>query len=119
MTTLASEGLSLMGVVHLDLEQGIVVSGSIVDRPGGKFLVGGHERRSDIVRQEIGQRVDVEKLDSIVVANYTASSAGRNLPGRNNLPMVIGVVVRITRDLLAYRYAHGQRQHAGSGSFEG
>jgi hypothetical protein len=100
MSGLASERLSFMCIVHLYLEQGIVVSGGIVDGPGGKFLVGRHERRSDIVRQQVGLRVDMQKLDDIVVTDDTASSAFGDLPGRNDLPVVVGIVVRVTSDLL-------------------
>jgi hypothetical protein len=111
MSGLASERLSFMCIVHLNLEQGIVVSGGIVDGPGGEFLVGRHERRSDIVRQQVGLRVDVEKLDDIVMTDDTASSAVGDLPGRNDLPVVVGIVVRVTGDLLTCISGKRARHH--------
>lgn len=77
---------------------------SIIDGPGGKLLVGGHERGGDVVSQEIGERVDVKKLDDVFVTDDPTSARVRDLLGRHDLPVVVGIVVRVTRDLLTCVY---------------
>jgi hypothetical protein len=44
--------------------------------------------------------VDVFELDDVVVSDNSASAGIRDFFGRENLPIVVGVVVRVTCDLL-------------------
>ena len=53
--------------------------------------------------KEMRLGVDVQKLDNIVVPNYTATACLGKSFGRNDLPMVVGIIVAITRDLLTFK----------------
>ena len=97
---LALPCISLLTIYEAELEESIVVTRQIIFRPGRELLVGGHERRRDVMCHEVGLRVDVQQLNDVVVVNdTTATSLGQGFGG-NNLPIVVGVVMTIASDLL-------------------
>lgn len=53
------------------------MSRTVILRPGRKFLIGGHERRCDIVCQEEAICVNVEELNDIVVTDDTTTACLR------------------------------------------
>ena len=89
-----------MRVVDLQLEQRVVLTALVVRLDRGELLVGRHERRRDVVCQEHGVSVDVQELNDIAVSNNSASPRLGQFFGRKDLPMVVGVVVRVTGYLL-------------------
>lgn len=50
--------------------------------------------------KEMRVGVDVQKLNNVVVPNNTATACFGKGFRRNNLPMVVGIIVAISRDLL-------------------
>ena len=85
---------------QLNSEKRVVMPAVIVLRPGREFLISGHQRRSDIVGQKESVRCHMEELDDVIVADDAATTGfGKGL-GRDNAPVVIGVVVAISSDLL-------------------
>jgi len=84
------------------LEEGVVVPRMVVLRPSSKFLVGRHQGRGDIVGEEVALCVHVEELEYILVAHNTATSRFRESLGGNNFPVVVGVVVSISSNLLTF-----------------
>jgi hypothetical protein len=91
--------------IHSDLEQGIVeaLAISIIVTNSGELLVGGVVRGGNIVGEEpsIGNKMaktdDIADVDS--VTNLLRNSTG----ARDNLPEVVGVVVRVSSNLLTLR----------------
>jgi hypothetical protein len=55
------------------------------------------------MREEEGLGVDVFELDDIVVADHPAAPTFGEFLGREDLPEVVGVVVGVAGDLLAWR----------------
>ena len=72
----------------------------VILAPCRKLLIGGHEWRCDIVRQQKGLRVDMKKLNDVVMTNNAASTCFRERLGGDNLPEVVRVIVSITGNLL-------------------
>ena len=50
--------------------------------------------------KEVALSVDMEKLDNIFVADNSATACLRERLGRNDLPVVISVIMAVTGDLL-------------------
>ena len=94
---------SIVRVIQLKLEQGVVSPVVVVWADGRKLLVGRHERRSDIVRDEQGVSDDMFELNDIVVSDNPSSTSLWDLFGRDNLPVVVGIVVWVACDLLTLR----------------
>ena len=82
------------------MEERVVVARVVVLRPGSELLVGGHEGRCDIMRQKKSLRVDVQELDDVVVTNYTTTTSLWERLSRDDLPVVVRVLVAITSNLL-------------------
>ena len=101
MTTLAPKRLSLMSVIHLDREQGIVTSCRIVCGPGSEFLISRHQGRRDVVGHQVRVRVDMQELDDIVLTDNSTSTGFWDFLGRDDLPVVVGIIMRVCSDLLA------------------
>ncbi len=100
---LALPGLTIAAVRQLNIEKRIVVSRVVILRPSSELLVRRHKRRRNVVCEKVGLGVDVEEAHDVVVAhNSSASLLGESL-GRDDLPVVVGVVVAIPGDLLALR----------------
>lgn len=57
--------------------------------------------RSNVVSEEIGLGIDVQQLEGIKVANNAAATSSRESFSRNNLPMIVCVIVTIAGDLLS------------------
>jgi len=104
VTTLASERLSLVSVIHLDREKGIVISSRVVGGPSSKLLVRGHQGGRDVVSHQMRVRVDMEELDDVVLTDDPTSTGFGELLGRYDLPVVVGIVVRVCGDLLTYEH---------------
>jgi hypothetical protein len=105
VTGFALPGLTLMGVDELQVKQCIIMPRMIILGPGREFLVGRHERTRYIVGEEVRLCVHVQKLDNIFVThNPSATSLGERFSG-NNLPVVVGVVMAVTSNLLAWDFA--------------
>ena len=85
------------------LEEGVIVSGMVVLGPGGEFLVGWHQGGGNIVSKKVALCIDVEKLEYILVAHNTAASCFGQSLGGNNFPVVVGIVVTISGNLLTLR----------------
>jgi len=90
------------------LEEGVVVSGMVVLGPGGEFLVSRHQRGGDIVGKKVTLCIDVEELEYILVAHDTAASCFGQSFGGNNFPVVVGIVVAISSNLLSLRRRNQQ-----------
>lgn len=93
-------GVTLLSVHKTQLEERVIVARNVILRPRCEFFVRRHERRRDIVREQQCLRVDVEELEHVVVSNDTSTSGLGESLGRNNLPVVVGVIVSVTGDLL-------------------
>jgi hypothetical protein len=85
-----------------NLEECVVVVFVVIRRPSGELLVGRHQRRRDIVCKKVGVSVDVKELYNITVADNTPPASFRDGLGRDNSPKVVGIVMGVTSDLLAY-----------------
>lgn len=92
-----------MSIHDLELEEGVISPVLVLWADSRKLLVGRHERRGDIVSKKQALSDDMLELDDISVSHDSASTRLGDVPGRDDLPMVVGVVVRVTRDLLALR----------------
>ena len=51
--------------------------------------------------QEIALRVDMQQLNDVFVANDTTATGLRESLGRDDLPVVVRVIVGVSGDLLA------------------
>jgi len=104
-----------------DLELGVLVpSVDVGFGPGGELLVGGGQRRSDVVGEEEGIGVDVVELNDVLVSNDATSTGIRELLGREDLPVVVGVVERVAGDLLTCEERREEKEEKGQlGSREG
>lgn len=88
--------------IHLDLEHGIIVtrSVSLLHVYGGELLVGRVVWRRDIVCQKHRIGNDVTEANNISNLNALTFSALQRLDGQD-LPVVIGIVMGVTGDLLS------------------
>lgn len=69
---------------------------------GGEFLVGGEPGGGDVVREEVGVGYDVAELDKVAILDGAVGIlAFWDRSGREDNPVVVGVVERISGDLLA------------------
>lgn len=94
--------VALHGIIEAKLEQSIIVAGQVLLWPCGELLVCGHEGRRNVVGHEVSLSVDMQQLDDILVTDNTATtSLGKSLGG-NDLPEVVGIVVPVAGNLLAY-----------------
>lgn len=95
-------GASLCAV-DSDLEEGIVeaLAIGIIVADSGEFLVGRVVRRGDIVGEEPCVGHEMAKTDNITNMDAVTVLLGNVTGGRNDLPEVVGVVVRVSGDLLA------------------
>lgn len=91
--------------VNPDLEEGVVEALAIglVVADSGEFLVGGVVRRSDVVGEKPSVCDEMAQTDNITDVNTVAGLLRDGFGRRNNLPEVVGVVVRVSSDLLALR----------------
>lgn len=95
------ELLLVLAVLNSDLEEGIVETlvVRVFEGNGSELLVRGVERRSDIVSKKPTVSHQVTETDNIAVLDGVATAF--HLLGRDDLPEVVGVVVRVASDLLA------------------
>ena len=102
VTRLALPCLAFHTLSQPDLEQGIVVAREIIFGPCRELLISRHQGRCDVMGHQVGLRVDVKKLDNVLMAHdAAATSLGESL-GWDNLPVVVGVIVTVASDLLTY-----------------
>lgn len=85
---------------QLNLEEGIVVAGMVSLGPGGEFLIGWEHGRGNIVGEQVGVGVDVEELNNILVPHNAAATGLRKGFSGDDTPVVVGVVMSITGNLL-------------------
>lgn len=99
-----TESLPRLAVLNLDFKQSIVVTLTISELLGncGEFLVCWHKRRGNIVCQQNRVCEKMAQLNNIAVLNLVASEVvlGEWNTGQN-LPLVVGVVVGVTGNLLS------------------
>lgn len=100
----AGKGAELLGrlaVLDLELEQSIIVALTLgqIGSHSGEFLVGRVVWGSDIVGEKVAVSADVEELNDISITD--ALGIVGNRLGRDDLPQVVGIVVRVTGHLLA------------------
>lgn len=100
MSTLASERFALVRFLHLDLEHGIIATILGIGWDRGKLLIRWHKRRGDVVRKQQRLCHDVLQLNDVILPDDTSTSRRRNLLGRQDLPVIVRIVVRVTRNLL-------------------
>jgi len=100
VTRLGLPCLILVCVNQVELEKSFIVSRLVILGPCSEFLVGRHERRSNIVRKKEAVGVDVEKLDGIAVSDNTSTTSLGNGFGRDDLPIVVSVGMAVSSDLL-------------------
>lgn len=93
---------SLRLVREEDLEECIVITAMIILGPGSELLVGGHQRRSDVMCYEVSLCVNMEELNDIAVANNATLSGLWDSLSWDDLPDIIGIIVGIAGNLLAY-----------------
>lgn len=102
---LAGHGLEVVAYANtfdLELEESVVDTldgGVTVD--GGELLVGGVVWRSNIVRQEHGVGIGVEETNDIAALNIKGGLLLGQVGSREDDPLVIGVVVRVSGNLLS------------------
>lgn len=94
------EFLALLTTFDADFEQGILKPVTVCIRDGdrGELLIGGVVWRGDVMRQEHGIGDDVAKTDKIMVLNMVSQLLV--VLDRNDLPVVIGIIVGISCNLL-------------------
>ena len=97
---LRPQSLPIMSINDVQLEQCVVITRVVVFGPGGDLLVGRHEWRRNVVCEEVRLRADVQELDDVVVADDAPTSSSGECLSRDNLPVVIGIVVPIASNLL-------------------
>ena len=88
---------------QLYLKKSVVVSRMVIFRPGCKFLIGGHERARNIMREEVSLGGNVQKLDHVIVTHQSTTACVRKGLRGDDLPMVIGVRMLVTSNLLPCR----------------
>ena len=94
--------LSVVAVDDEDLEVGVVDAAvEVCFGPGGELLVGRGERGGDVVGEQVRVGVDVVQLDHVLVADDPPAARLGELLGREDLPVVVGVVERVAGHLLA------------------
>lgn len=99
-----AEVLVLFAVFKLDFEEGVVVAVTLrfLNLNGGEFLVCGEPGGGDVVREEVGVGYDVAELDKVTILDGAVGIlAFWDRSGREDNPVVVGVVERISGDLLA------------------
>ena len=103
LTRQGLEWFAFVSVGDLELEKGIVMPFAISHflRDGREFLIGGHQRRCDVVSQKSGISAGMSKLYDVPMSDDTSSPSIGEFFRRDNDPMIIGVIVRIARHLLA------------------
>lgn len=90
-----------LAVVNADLEESIILAGavSILVGDGGELLVRGIGRRCNIVRKQDGVRGNVLESNQVVILDIYARLLV--ITSGDDLPVVVGVVERISGNLLA------------------
>ena len=96
------EWLLRLAVLDHNLKQRVIVplSTGHIKRDGRELLVSRIIWRGHIVGQEHAVRPQVTELNDISMFHGLAF-VGRDGNGRQDLPLVVGVIVRVSRDLLA------------------
>lgn len=102
MTGLALPGITLLSINDIQVEECVIVTGVIVHGMGSEFLVGSHQRRRDIMSQEMSLRVNMKELDDIFVTNNATLASFRECLSGDDLPLVVGVFMPVTCDLLTF-----------------
>lgn len=74
---------------EVQIEEGVIVAGMIVHGVSGELLVGGHEWRRNIVREEECLRVHVQELNDIIVENDARTADFGKRLSRDDLPFVV------------------------------
>lgn len=101
MSTLALHGFAVMCVQHVNLEQSIIVPRHIFTvGPCREFLIRRHERRCDVVGEQIRIGLLMKQLNNILVSNNPTSTGARNLVSRDDVPLIVGIGMMVTSDLL-------------------
>ena len=95
--------LARFSILDSNFEESIVEAWAIgfFEWGGGELLIRWEERRGDIVRKEPAVGDEVAEADEVAVLDGVAKTFHRYR--RNDLPEVVGVVVRVPSDLLALR----------------
>lgn len=95
------EVLVLLAMLNSDLEESVVLALSvgILNRDSRELLVGGVVGRSDIVREQDLVGTNVPQADQVVVLDDTTQLLV--VVHGKDLPVVVGIVVGVTGDLLA------------------
>lgn len=98
----STELLGSLARLNLELEEGVVVALAISQflRDRSELLVGGEEGRRNIVSQEITLGANMAELDNVAVAHALGLRWINQRIAGQDLPLVVGVVVGITSDLL-------------------
>lgn len=103
ITRFALPCLSIMTVCEGQLEEGFVVPGMVILGPGREFLVRRHEGRCNVMSEEMRIGIHMQKLNNIVMSDNATTACFRERLCRNDLPMIVGVVVTVPSQLLTYR----------------
>jgi hypothetical protein len=82
-----------------------------------EFLIGGHERGGDIMCQEVRVGGHVQELDDILVTNDAATACFWEGLGRDDLPMVVRVIMAVPGDLLTYRSMSEKQSKCAKGKY--
>jgi hypothetical protein len=96
-----------------NLEERVVVAFEVIDGPGGELLIGGHQRRSDVMSEKMGLGIDVVKLDDISMVNNASFTSLRDGLGGDDFPEIVGIIVAITSDLLTCKRFDDGSKHIG------
>lgn len=94
------ENLVLLAMLDSNLKQAIILAlaNSIFNRDASKLLVGGVVRRCHVVGEENLVSTNVSEAHQVVVFDFAARLLV--VVHGKNLPVVVGVIVRVTGDLL-------------------
>lgn len=102
MPRLAFPNFPIFSINQLHMKEGIIVSCMIIFRPGCELLVGGHERACHVVREEVSLGGDMKQLDHVIVTDESTSACFWKRLRGNDLPVIIGVCMLVSSDLLSY-----------------
>jgi hypothetical protein len=92
--------LPVMTVKEDHCEERIVMSRVIVLGPSSEFLISRHEGGGDVMSEKMRLGIDMQKLNNIVMPDDTATACLGKGFCWNNLPVVVGIGVAISGDLL-------------------
>jgi len=101
VVSLGGQDLTLVAINQAQMEQGLVVALHLVLGQGGELLMSSVARGSDIMGHQERVSLNMEELDDIVMSDDPPTASLRESLGRNDHPVIVLILMRVTGDLLA------------------